>query len=72
MSSDDEAPVPLIQHLNTNLRLPPELNLLSGNVSENFKTWKRQVEIYLRASGTTQLSKEIQTATLINCGGEIY
>lgn len=59
-----------IVHLNTNLRLPPELNLHSGNVSENFKTWKRQVEIYLRASGTAQLDKETQTATIIKCGDE--
>lgn len=26
--------------------------------------------IYLRASGTTQLDNETQTATIINCGGE--
>ncbi|XP_062621337.1 uncharacterized protein K02A2.6-like [Saccostrea cucullata] len=56
--------------INPNLRLPPELNLLTGNVSENYKSWKRQVEIYLIASGTTALSEEIQTATIINCGGE--
>lgn len=61
---------PQIIHMNTNLRLPPELHLNTGNVSENFKTWKRQVEIYLRASGTTQLDNETQTATIINCGGE--
>lgn len=35
---------PFIAYFNSNLRLPPELNLT--NVFENFKTWKRQVEIY--------------------------
>ena len=44
---------PVTTHFNSNLRLPPELNLTSGNVSENFKTWKRKVEIYLRATGST-------------------
>ena len=34
------------QLINPNLRLPPELNIISGNVSENFKVWKRQVEIF--------------------------
>ena len=56
----------VITHFNSNLRLPPELNLTSGNVSENFKTWERQVEIYLRATGSTQLPKDVQTATIIN------
>lgn len=56
--------------INPNLRLPPELNLLTGNIAENYKSWKRQVEIYLIASGTTKLPEEIQTATIINCGGE--
>ena len=66
----DEGPAaPVITHFNSNLRLPPELDLTSGNVAENFKTWKRQVEIYLRATGTTQLGNEIQTATIFNCGG---
>ena len=32
-------------------RLPPKLDVNSGNVSENFKRWKRQVEVYLAASG---------------------
>jgi hypothetical protein len=31
-------------------RLPPSLNVIEGNVSENYKKWKRQVEVYLMAS----------------------
>jgi hypothetical protein len=27
-------------------RLPPSLNVIEGNVSENYKKWKRQVEVY--------------------------
>lgn len=32
--------------ISPNLRLQPELNLLTGNIAENYTTWKRQVEIY--------------------------
>lgn len=65
-----------------NLYIPPSSNFLkygrrtttSSNSSYEHQltssTWKRQVEIYLRASGTTQLDNETQTATIINCGGE--
>lgn len=75
MSEDEHvaeqiAATPVVQHINTNLRLPPELNLLTGNVSDNYKTWKRHVEIYLTASGIGQMAPSIQTATIINCGGE--
>lgn len=61
---------PVIQHINSNLRLPGELNILTGNVAENFKTWKRSVEVYLMASGINNMDNAIQTATIINCGGE--
>lgn len=55
--------------INPNLRLPPEWNLLTCNVSENYKLWKRQIEIYHIASNKAKLPEEIQTATIINCGG---
>ena len=32
------------------LAQPPPLNITSGNIAENFKIWKRQFEIYLRAT----------------------
>jgi hypothetical protein len=58
------------------LRLPPQLDINSGNVSENFKHWKRQVEVYLAASGGGQTDDAVQTAILLNCAGphvvEIY
>ncbi|XP_062614646.1 uncharacterized protein K02A2.6-like [Saccostrea cucullata] len=38
--------------------LPPQLDLSSGNVSENYKKWKRQVEVYMSASGGIDKSKE--------------
>ena len=33
------------------LKPPVELNLADGNIRENFRKWKRQVEIYLLATG---------------------
>lgn len=59
----EEQQTPEKVHMNTNLRLPPELHLNTGNGSDNFKTWKREVEIYLRASGTTQLDKSFLSGT---------
>ena len=37
-------------------RPPGDLDIIVGNVSENFKRWKRQFEIYLTASGTVEKS----------------
>ena len=57
-------------------RLPPQLDVNSGNVSENFKRWKRQVKVYLAASGATAKDKKIQTGIILNCAGphvlEVY
>ena len=57
-------------------RPPGELDIIEGNVSENFKRWKRQFEIYLTASGVVEKSQETQTAILLYCAGakviEIY
>ena len=50
-------------------RLPPQLEMNSGNVSENIKRWKRQVEVYLAASGATAKDKKVQTAIILNCAG---
>ncbi|XP_022797624.1 uncharacterized protein LOC111335894 [Stylophora pistillata] len=59
-----------------NFRLPPQLDINSGNISENFKRWRRQVEVYLAASGATAKEKQIQTAIILNCAGndvlEVY
>ena len=57
-------------------RLPPQLDVNSGNVSENFKRWKRQVEVYLAASGASEKDDKVQTAIILNCAGphvlEVY
>lgn len=48
---------------------PGELNILDGNISENFKKWKRQIEVYLAASGASAKNKEIQVAIILHCAG---
>lgn len=57
-------------------RLPPTLDLNDGNLAENFKKWRRQLEVYLIASGASAKSKATQTAIILHCGGpqvvEIY
>ncbi|XP_078364053.1 uncharacterized protein LOC144648334 [Oculina patagonica] len=57
-------------------RIPPPLEVNSGNVSENYKRWKRQMEVYLAASGASAKDDKIQTAIILNCAGpqvlEVY
>ena len=57
-------------------RLPPNLDVNTGNISENFKRWRRQVEVYLSASGATEKDEKVQTAIILNCAGpqvlEVY
>ncbi|XP_033730983.1 uncharacterized protein K02A2.6-like [Pecten maximus] len=82
MDSPSRAPAPAMaptqvnNAYSTSLRLPPQLDITSGNVSENFKRWKREVEIYLAASGAGERNQRIQTAIILNCAGshvlEIY
>ena len=58
------------------LRVPPALDLLSENLAETFRSWKRQVDIYLLASGAVEKDEKVQTAILLHCAGpevqEIY
>lgn len=48
---------------------PGELNIIDGNISENFKKWKRQIEVYLAASGANAKDKEVQVAIILHCAG---
>ena len=55
-----------VQVYNCPFRLPPQLELTTGNVSENFQKWKRQVEVYLAASGGTDKAKEVQVGIILS------
>ena len=57
-------------------RIPPPLEVNLGNVSENYKQWKRQMEVYLAASGASGKDEKVQTAIILHCAGpqvlEVY
>lgn len=50
-------------------RPPSQLDIIDCNVSENYGRWKREIEIYLVASGAKDKSKEAQTAIILHCAG---
>ena len=56
--------------------LPPKLDLTDGNLADSFRKWKRQLEVYMEASGTTNKPKQRQTAIILHCAGpqvlEVY
>ena len=60
----------------SSFRLPGSLNVIDGNVSDNFKKWKREFQIYMTATGSDKKDKSVQTAILLHCAGpqtlEIY
>ena len=40
-----------------------------GNVSENLKKWRRQIEIYLEACGAVEKRDEPHVAIILHCAG---
>ena len=50
-------------------KLPSELNIRDGNISENFRRWKRQVQIYMAASNAGEKAPETQVAIILHCAG---
>lgn len=58
------------------LRTPPPLDISTGNIAENFKRWRRQIDIYVDASGVSEKSQKVQMAVILNCAGpqvvEVY
>ena len=50
---------------------PPPLNLTSGNIAENFKTWKRLFQVHFCANqhNADTVGKETQVAILLSCAG---
>ena len=49
-------------------RLPPTLDA-NDDISEAFKKWKRQLTVYLTASGTSEKSNKVQSAVILHCAG---
>ena len=53
-----------------NCNTPPTLNIASGNIAENFRKWKQQVQVFIMAAGLSSASKERRTAVILNFAGE--
>lgn len=51
------------------LKPPTELNVTEGNVSENFRQWRRQVELLLLAIEAEEKPKIRQKAIILHCAG---
>jgi hypothetical protein len=51
------------------LKPPGTLDITEGNISENFMRWKRQMEIYLTASGSQNKDKTVRTRIILHCAG---
>jgi hypothetical protein len=56
--------------------LPPSLDLTDRNLADSFKKWKRQLQVYMEASGNNNKPKQRQTAIILHCAGpqvlEVY
>ena len=61
--------LPEVNMTEANFRLPNPLNLTEGNLSEQYKKWQRQVEIYMEASGATSKPPRTQAAIILHCAG---
>ncbi|KAI8728134.1 CAunnamed protein product [Biomphalaria glabrata] len=51
------------------LKPPTELKVTEGNVSENFRQWRRQVELLLLAIEAEEKPKIRQKAIILHCAG---
>ena len=49
---------------------PPKRMVLEGNLSENWKRWKRNFEWFSTATGMAEKAEQLQCATLLHCIGE--
>lgn len=43
---------------------------LESNLSENFKTFKQEIEIYFKATESNKKDKDVQVARLLNLMGQ--
>ena len=49
---------------------PPKPLLLEGNVSENWRRWRHEFELYLTATERDGKSDKIKSSILLTCIGE--
>ena len=49
---------------------PTPLNVLTGNIPENFRKWKQQLQTYMMASGLNDTQPPVKKAIILNLAGE--
>ena len=56
--------------------IPPALDLTDANLEETLRSWRRQVDFFLKASGASEKPKAMKTAIILHCMGvqvqEVY
>ena len=50
-------------------RLPNPLELNDGNIAENYRKWRREVDVYLLATGASKKDAPQQAAIILHCAG---
>ena len=50
-------------------RMPSPLDLHDENLADTFRKWKREVDIYMLASGASAKAKEVRSAIILSCAG---
>ncbi|KAH3822199.1 hypothetical protein DPMN_123972 [Dreissena polymorpha] len=53
----------------SSFRLPSLLNVTDGNVTENFKKWKREFDVYMTATKSDKKDAKVRVAILLRCAG---
>ena len=55
---------------------PEQLNLESGNLTESWRQWRQRFDVFSLASGLSEKSDKVQSATLLHVAGpkalEVY
>ena len=52
-----------------NFRLPPPLKMSEDNLADNFRKWRRQLEVYMEVSSTVNKPSKTRTAVILHCAG---
>ncbi|KAH3711598.1 hypothetical protein DPMN_071269 [Dreissena polymorpha] len=55
----------------SSFRLPSLLNVTDGNLTENFKKWKREFEVYMTATGSDKKDAKVRVAILCTVQDQI-
>ena len=50
-------------------RIPEPLEIKEGNAAQSYKRWRRELDVYLVASGASKKDAEEQTAIILHCAG---